>query len=217
LGAYLRHGTLVYLERRVTLPDHSSASEKRIPASGFTLVELMVVLTIVGALVAVAIPVFTRDTSHADFDNFVRHLAQDVTRARLGAMAQREEHGINIPADGKSYELVSVFTDSGGTTETLLRKVQTPSTVQIVGGATVATTPGLGYSLFAWDPDSPTNLPLQVRFAPIGDVTRALGGSAFGAGGASIYIASVVNGEVRYRARIVIYKSTGYSRVYDSW
>ncbi|MBK8480766.1 MAG: prepilin-type N-terminal cleavage/methylation domain-containing protein [Proteobacteria bacterium] len=175
-------------------------------AEGFTLVELLVALTIMAVLAALAIPAFSRDTSEADFKRTVRQIAQDLRRLHYEAISSREHRSLVIPSPGQRYSLNAVV--PGTTTMSLLRREILAPTVIIAGVLERAATPGTSYT-------PPGALPAEVRFTGTADVQAEAGStSAPSDSAATVFIRTVDN---HFHARIVVYQTTAYVRVYQSW
>jgi general secretion pathway protein H len=86
---------------------------KRI-ASGFTLIEMLVVLTLIGLLVAVVIPIFGSGVSTTELKSDTRAVAAGLRQARGQAIAQRGEavlmldlgaHSFSVPPDPRVHKL----------------------------------------------------------------------------------------------------------------
>lgn len=179
---------------------------ERSRSEGFTLVKLLVVVTILAVLAALAIPTFGRDRSEEDFKRTVRQLAQDLRRLHYEAISSREHRSIVITAAGDRYSLNAVV--PGTTTMSSLRREVLPETVIVAGVLERAATPGTSYT-------PPGSLPAEVRFTGTADVQAEAGSnSAPSDSSATIFLREVHN---RYRARIVVYQTTAYIRVYERW
>jgi general secretion pathway protein H len=70
---------------------------------GFTLVELLVVLAIVGALLAVAPPALQRYRESTDYRDTVRSLAAGLTQAREAAVSGGRVVAFSIDLGGRHY------------------------------------------------------------------------------------------------------------------
>jgi general secretion pathway protein H len=83
-------------------------------ASGFTLIEMLVVLTLIGLLVAVVIPMFGSGVSTTELKSDTRAVAAGLRQARAQAIAQRGEavlmldlaaHSFSVPPDPRVHKL----------------------------------------------------------------------------------------------------------------
>jgi prepilin-type N-terminal cleavage/methylation domain-containing protein len=176
---------------------------------GFTLVELMVVLVIIAVLAAIAVPALTRDTSEADFRSFVRRLAQDLHRARIEAISQREDRAIVLAAGPpSSYRLEAVIA-TPLTRSALEQPVLAPEGVRIAGVLAQAAEPGNSYT-------PPGALPAEIRFGATSAASVEVGASTGNVtnGPATVFVETA---DGRRRARIVVYGTTGYARTHFSW
>lgn len=70
------------------------------PKKGFTIVELMVVISIVALVAAVAYPVMTTTTRRNEVKNYVKHLRSALTFARGKAMEFTQPVQVTIDNDG---------------------------------------------------------------------------------------------------------------------
>lgn len=149
---------------------HRSPREKRRPASGFTIIELVVVLAIVGVLAGVAAPAvmnMVRDNSIVSASNL---LAASLNYARNQALIQHATVTLCKSSNGTScassngYEkgwMVFVDANANGaydTGETILKKVTLNSNNKITINGTPSSAPGIA---------------LSVGFTPLGMVNGA--------------------------------------------
>ena len=83
-------------------------------ASGFTLIEMLVVLTLIGLLVAVVIPIFGNGVSTTELKSDARAVAAGLRQARGQAIAQHGEallmldlgaHSFTVPPDPRVHKL----------------------------------------------------------------------------------------------------------------
>ncbi len=95
-----------------TMP--SARVDAPLTASGFTLVEMLVVLTLIGLLVAVVIPIFGNGVSTTELKSDARAVAAGLRQARGQAIAQRGEaflvldlgaHTFSVPPDPRVHKL----------------------------------------------------------------------------------------------------------------
>ncbi len=97
---------------------------------GFTLIELMVVLTVAVILLSVSIPAFFESTARARLEGVVNELAVDLQYARSEAVRERAAVVLLVADSGNSY------TVSNPTA--ILKTVTLPSGLSLTPGATVS-------------------------------------------------------------------------------
>ena len=73
------------------------------PGRGFTLVELLLVVTVMGILSGILVPVFSSFTLSARLDAASRVLADDFRLARSRAIATQRVQGLVFDADNDNY------------------------------------------------------------------------------------------------------------------
>jgi general secretion pathway protein H len=95
-----------------TMP--SARVDTAFTASGFTLIEMLVVLALIGLLVAVVIPIFGNGVSTTELKSDARAVAAGLRQARGQAIAQRGEaflvldlgaHTFSVPPDPRVHKL----------------------------------------------------------------------------------------------------------------
>jgi len=74
-------------------------------ASGFTLIEMLVVLTLMGVLVAVVIPMFGSGVSTTELKSDARAVAAGLRQARGQAIAQRGEASLVLDLGARSFSV----------------------------------------------------------------------------------------------------------------
>ena len=115
------------------------ASSLQPPASyGMTLVELLVVLGIIGLIVGMGLPGFTRYAQHVRLQAAVRQIVGLVSLARSTAIGSHADHAVTIDVEHRELRIVDVASK-----EALERTVRLPSsvTIEVLIGNEPATTP----------------------------------------------------------------------------
>ncbi|MDI6799081.1 MAG: prepilin-type N-terminal cleavage/methylation domain-containing protein [Actinomycetota bacterium] len=74
---------------------------------GFSLVELVIVISILGFLLAVAIPVWNSFVSSSNHKAAIRQVATDIRETQSKAMAELKYYGIEFDEGGSSYSIYS--------------------------------------------------------------------------------------------------------------
>ncbi|MFQ5994564.1 MAG: GspH/FimT family pseudopilin [Acidiferrobacterales bacterium] len=75
---------------------------------GFTLLELLVVLAIASALVAIVVPQFSGVMATLELKSSVRELASALRQARSQAIAQRHHVAVTLNVERRTYETSGV-------------------------------------------------------------------------------------------------------------
>lgn len=100
--------------RAVVAPTLAERADVSRNARGFTLLEMLIVLTLMGLLVAIVIPMFGNGVSTTELKSDARAVAAGLRQARGQAIAQRGEavlmldlgaHSFSVPPDPRVHKL----------------------------------------------------------------------------------------------------------------
>ena len=91
-----------------------------------TLIEVLVVMAIIGLILGISIPSFTRYSQQARLQATVRQVMALVSLARQAAISSHEDHAVVLDAE---QELLQVINRQTG--EALERRVKIPESVEI--------------------------------------------------------------------------------------
>ena len=78
---------------------------KLTPAAGFTLVELLITLMLLGVVLAIAIPVISGWLANSSLKSVARTIASDVTYLRESALSSGRTHMMSFNMNGNEYTL----------------------------------------------------------------------------------------------------------------
>lgn len=106
-------------------------------SSGFSIIELILVLTIIGTLLAIAIPSFNQMQRKARTESQVKEMVTDISELRVRAMTHKQRHSITLNAN--SYVFRSYSSDeepqSSGTIIPSGNRIVANRLVRVNGGA----------------------------------------------------------------------------------
>ena len=87
---------------RVRIVGHNA---HRVRAAGFTMLELLVVIVIIGVLAALSPPIFSSGVTSAQHRALARAIAQELRFARSQAIANRVDVGVEFNLLDRTYQL----------------------------------------------------------------------------------------------------------------
>ncbi len=146
----------------------ASAIRSRAGARGFTLIELMIAITVAAILLTIAIPSFTATINRNRLATAANELVTSLQLARMEAVrrggrvvvcASADVSAANPTCAAGSWEQWITFVDANGdnqrqAAEPLLRSSKvSPSVLMVAGGALATTPPGTGRDRIVFRPD----------------------------------------------------------------
>ncbi len=78
---------------------------KKITEKGFTLVELMITVAIIGIMTLIAVPAFQRHAINANLKSAARDIASDFLLLKGRAVSENTEYQIDFDATNDNYEI----------------------------------------------------------------------------------------------------------------
>ena len=88
-----------------TRPAGFQARRKSRPVAGFSLVELLITLVILGAVLAISVPVVSGWLANAGLKSVARTMAADVTYLREAAVSSGRTHMMSFDTSANAYTL----------------------------------------------------------------------------------------------------------------
>ena len=174
--------------------------------AGFTIVEMMVVLGLIGALAAATTTAFSRDRGEQDFSQAGRQIVQELTAGRFVAASQRDDFVLFFGA-ADVYSMYRRAPDTRAISDVV--HVCLPERVKIRGVLARAALPGTVYAL----PDS-QSFPATLVISSRGSVTAAVAGGSEAASSVTIFLEG---DEGLRKSRVVIFGATALVRSYPGW
>jgi type IV fimbrial biogenesis protein FimT len=152
---------------------------KRHRPRGFTVVELMVTVTVAGILLAVAVPSFNATSARARLEGVTNELSVDLQYARSEAIRRRTSAALSIDAAGTSYTLT--YLDAGTASNVNFKTVALPGNVSLTANATVQFTSlrGLAAARTIDATSTQTSATLRVQTNAAGRVQLCSPGASF--------------------------------------
>ncbi len=87
------------------LRDCRSSRGRRLGTAGFTMLELLVVIVLIGVLAAISPPLFSNSVSAAEQRALARSVAQTLRFARSEAVANRTDVGVEFNLQDRTFQL----------------------------------------------------------------------------------------------------------------
>jgi prepilin-type N-terminal cleavage/methylation domain-containing protein len=191
-----------------------TVSDRRSNSAGFTLVELMVTLVIIGVLTTLAMPMMSGDKNEADVRAVSGTLARDFQRCKSQAVAERLPVHAYVYKDRVEFRMARTGAALGDppilplVTDPVLRVSNIKNGVDIFDVTTVLTAPG--------GPVLTTAVPIEIQFNTIGGI-QVIGSAQWLPAYVWIRSSTLLPGHPFRDARIDISSLTGFVQLRETW
>ena len=189
------------------------------PARGFTLIELMVVVTLIAVIAGLAMVNIGRTNRYGDLDNFANDVCNSLAIARRRAVATRNIYLVDVTAAGVEWCQVTNQPDNITPAVIAALPAVCPNPNNYEGARPIQ--PNSGATVVDWAKDVDTGqggvmhngLPASVYFFADGTADSDL--TTTGTQGFTLYLQGT--SETQIKRKIYIFPFGGRPRITDSW